>query len=156
MRCCPWYAIQDTAWYSVLPQIFGGAETANGMVQALVHGRKWLLLGLMGCCGYGGPACHRAATGTGCWQVVCWVFWAAGQRFHDWRAWLVVCRAEQQFGELTVNQFGIGMGGFHRLAVTGHAHCVWHGAPGFFKGDLFVASSVWAVRCCFCCSLPSR
>ena len=44
----PWYAIQDSAWYSVLPQIFGGAETANGLVQALVHGRKWLLLGLMG------------------------------------------------------------------------------------------------------------
>ena len=44
----PWYAIQDTAWYSVLPQILGGPETANGIVQALVHHRKWLLLGLIG------------------------------------------------------------------------------------------------------------
>ena len=28
----PWYAIQDTAWYSVLPQIFAGPETANGLL----------------------------------------------------------------------------------------------------------------------------
>ena len=44
----PWYAIQDTAWYSVLPQVMGGPETANGVVQAMVHGRKWLLVGLIG------------------------------------------------------------------------------------------------------------
>ena len=44
----PWYAIQDTAWYSVLPQIFGGAETASGLVQMLAHGRVWLGLGLLG------------------------------------------------------------------------------------------------------------
>ena len=35
----PWYAIQDTAWYSVLPRIFGGPETANGLLQTVVHGR---------------------------------------------------------------------------------------------------------------------
>ena len=44
----PWYAIQDTAWYSVLPQIFGGPETANGLLQAFVHGRTWLLFGVIG------------------------------------------------------------------------------------------------------------
>ena len=44
----PWYAIQDTAWYSVLPQIFGGTETANGLLQALLYGRVWLALGLAG------------------------------------------------------------------------------------------------------------
>ena len=44
----PWYAIQDTAWYSVLPQILGGPETANGLLQALLHGRLWLGLGLLG------------------------------------------------------------------------------------------------------------
>ena len=44
----PWYAIQDTAWYSVLPQIFAGPETANGLLQTVVHGRVWLGLGLAG------------------------------------------------------------------------------------------------------------
>ena len=44
----PWYAIQDTAWYYALPQILGGAETANAIVQILAHGRSWLLLGLLG------------------------------------------------------------------------------------------------------------
>ena len=44
----PWYAIQDTAWYSVLPRILGGTETANGLWQALLYGRVWLALGLAG------------------------------------------------------------------------------------------------------------
>ena len=30
----PWYAQQDSAWYLVLPQVTGGADTANGLVQA--------------------------------------------------------------------------------------------------------------------------
>ena len=46
----PWYAIQDTAWYTVMGQIFGGAETASGMVQILAHGRIWLAVGLAGLC----------------------------------------------------------------------------------------------------------
>ena len=44
----PWYAIQDTAWYSVLPNVFGGTETANGLLQAIVHRRIWLVFGLIG------------------------------------------------------------------------------------------------------------
>ena len=44
----PWYAIQDTAWYSVLAQVWSGAETANGLVQAWANGRSWLLIGLLG------------------------------------------------------------------------------------------------------------
>jgi iron(III) transport system permease protein len=74
----PWYAIQDTAWYSVLTQIFGGAETGNGLVQVLVHGRVWLSLGLIGlglaAVGLLVPAGRSKATG--CWPVACWVFWA--------------------------------------------------------------------------------
>ena len=32
----PWYAIQDTAWYSVLPQVFGGPGTTdNGTVSTV-------------------------------------------------------------------------------------------------------------------------
>jgi len=44
----PWYAVQDGAWYSVLPQVLGGTQTASGLVQAVIHGRKWLLIGMAG------------------------------------------------------------------------------------------------------------
>ncbi|RZL86339.1 MAG: hypothetical protein EOP76_20385, partial [Variovorax sp.] len=30
----PWYAIQDTSWYQAIPQVFGSAEGANGIMQA--------------------------------------------------------------------------------------------------------------------------
>ncbi|MDP3135355.1 MAG: iron ABC transporter permease, partial [Burkholderiaceae bacterium] len=44
----PWYAMQDGAWYQALPGVLGGADTANGLVQAVIHKRKWLLIGLAG------------------------------------------------------------------------------------------------------------
>ena len=50
----PWYAIQDAGWWMAVPRVFGGPETANGAVQALVHRRTWLLLGLAGL-GVAGP-----------------------------------------------------------------------------------------------------
>ena len=43
----PWYAVPDASWWQALPQLTGGADNA-GIAQALVHGRKWLLIGLMG------------------------------------------------------------------------------------------------------------
>ena len=44
----PWYAIQDTAWYEVIPQVFGEGEAANGVMQAAFQGRSWLFIGLIG------------------------------------------------------------------------------------------------------------
>src|SRR5690349_9362042 len=44
----PWYAIQDTSWWEALPQVFGPAEGANGVMQALLQGRSWLWIGLIG------------------------------------------------------------------------------------------------------------
>ena len=44
----PWYAIQDTAWYEVLTQVFAGTDTANGLIQAFSHDRPWLLAGAAG------------------------------------------------------------------------------------------------------------
>ena len=43
----PWYAVPGASWWQALPQLGGGADGA-GIAQALVHGRKWLLLGLVG------------------------------------------------------------------------------------------------------------
>ena len=44
----PWYFQQDMGLIKALPGVFGGRETASGLVQALQHGKPWLWLGLLG------------------------------------------------------------------------------------------------------------
>lgn len=146
----PWYAIQDTTWYSVLPQIMGGPETANGVVQALVHGRQWLLLGLVGLL--------IAATGL----VV-----PAGKTQSNWflvggltgfvgllsSGFLIGAKGwsfgflNTQFGALSSNQFGIGGGAFCALLALLMMVAFGVARRGYFKGDLFIASAV--VGCSF-------
>ena len=46
------------------------------------------------------------------------------------------------FGELTLNQFGLGMGGFLTLSSLVLLLAFGVARRGFFKGDLFVAASV--------------
>ena len=141
----PWYAIQDTAWYSVLPQIFGGPETANGIVQALVHGRKWLLVGMMGlvlaAVGLGMPAGKQqggvfiAGGALGAVGLVAsgFLIGAKGWSFEVFNA---------QLGELALNQFGIGIGAFVVLLALLMITAFGIARRGYFKGDLFVASAV--------------
>ncbi|MDD2811536.1 MAG: iron ABC transporter permease, partial [Rhodoferax sp.] len=141
----PWYAIQDTAWYSVFLQIFDGAETANGLLQALVHGRVWLLLGVAGLAlaavglwvppgkaqshwllaggllGFGGLLLSGFAIGARGWSF-------------DW--------LNTQFGELATRQFGIGIGAFVVLLSLVMITAFGIARRGYFKGDLFIASAV--------------
>ena len=44
----PWYFLQSRSLLSALPGLFGGEDTANGLVHAAVHGRLWLWSGLAG------------------------------------------------------------------------------------------------------------
>ena len=44
----PWYFQQDMGLIKALPGVFGGAETASGLVQALRYGKPWLWIGLLG------------------------------------------------------------------------------------------------------------
>jgi len=141
----PWYAIQDTAWYSVLPQIMDGAETANGFVQAFANGRIWLLLGLLGlgiaAIGLAVPAGRPQSkwflagglTGfvglLGCGFLI----GATGWSFESFNT---------AFGELAVNQFGMGAGGFVALMALLMISAFGLARLGYFKGDLFVASAV--------------
>lgn len=141
----PWYAIQDTAWYSVLPQIFAGPDTANGLVQTVVHGRIWLGLGLVG---------------LGLCAVSLWL--PAGRSQSGWllgggllgfvgllasgfmigaRGWSFAA-LNTQFGELAVNQYGIGMGAFIALLALVMLTAFGLARRGYFKGDMFIASSV--------------
>ena len=145
----PWYAIQDTAWYRVLPQLFGDAENANGLVQAFVHGRSWLLLGLLGL----GLAAAGLALSPGRGQGRCLlgggVLGLAGLigcgLAIGARGWSYAFLNES-FGELAVNQFGMGMGAFVVLLALVVLAAFGLARMGYFRGDLFVASGV---VCCF-------
>ena len=145
----PWYAIQDTAWYYALPQILGGAETANAIVQILAHGRSWLLLGLLGlglaAVGFFAPPGRTQSF----WLLsgglggllglgICgFVIGARGWSFDF---------LNTAFGELSVNQFGMGVGAFVALLALTVIFAFGLARRGYFRGDLFVAA---AVTTCF-------
>jgi len=116
----PWYAIQDTAWYAVLPQVFGGPETANGLVQALVHGRKWLLLGLAGLVIAAVGVALPPGRQQGRWLLAGGLLGSLGLAVSGFaigaKGWAFDA-LNSRFGELAVQQFGIGAGGAFALAV---------------------------------------
>jgi iron(III) transport system permease protein len=141
----PWYAIQDTAWYSVLPQVMGGAETANGMVQAVVHGRKWLLLGLIGLVIASAGLSLPAGKAQGNWLLAGGVVGFAGLAASGFligsKGWSFEL-FNAQFGELAKNQFGMGIGAFVALLSLVMMTAFGLARRGYFKGDLFIASAV--------------
>ena len=111
----PWYAIQDTAWYSVLPKILGGPETASGIVQALVHGRKWLLVGLIGLVMAAVGLSMPAGRAQGNWFMAGGLVGFLGLLVSAFaigsKGWSFTF-LNAQFGDLPINQFGIGIGAF--------------------------------------------
>ena len=141
----PWYAIQDTAWYSVLPQIMGGPETANGMVQAMVHGRKWLLLGLIGLVLAAVGLSVPAGKAQGNWFLAGGLVGFVGLLSFGFligaKGWSFEF-FNSQFGEISHNQFGIGMGAFVALLALTMVTAFGMARKGYFKGDLFIAPAV--------------
>jgi iron(III) transport system permease protein len=141
----PWYAIQDTAWYSVLPQILGGPETANGLLQALLHGRPWLGAGLLGLAiaaiglgvapgkVQGGWLLAGGLTGFMGLLVSGFLIGAKGWSFE---------LLNTRWGELAGRQFGIGSGAFLALLSLLMIAAFGLARRGYFKGDLFIASAV--------------
>ena len=141
----PWYAIQDTAWYSVLPQIFGGTETANGLLQALLYDRIWLALGLAGLGIAAVGLVVPPGKSQGSWLLAGGLLGFLGLLLSGFmigaKGWSFgVLNA--QFGELAVNQFGIGIGAFMALLALVMLSAFGVARRGFFKGDLFIASAV--------------
>ncbi|MDB5827325.1 MAG: iron transporter permease, partial [Variovorax sp.] len=141
----PWYAIQDTSWYEALPRVFGGDEAANGVLQAARQGRVWLFAGVAGLvlCAIG--ALLPAGRAQGRWLLAGGLIGAVGISLagfligaRGWSAgWL-----NSAFGELAVNQFGIGAGGFVALLALILLAAFGLARLGFFKGDLFVSGAV--------------
>jgi iron(III) transport system permease protein len=141
----PWYAIQDTAWYEAIPQVFGEAEGANGVMQAVLQNRSWLYIGLIGLavCALGGFLRPGRAQGR-----LLFVGGAVGAIGLALSGFLIGARGwsfaalNTYLGELPVNQFGIGAGGFIALAALILLAAFGVARLGFFKGDLFVSASV--------------
>lgn len=141
----PWYAIQDTAWYSVLPQVFGGTETANGLLQALQYGRVWLALGLAGLGLAGVALLVPPGRPQSNWLLSGGLLGFLGLLLSGFaigsKGWSFAV-LNTQFGELAVNQFGIGIGAFIALLALVMLTAFGVARRGFFKGDLFIASAV--------------
>ena len=141
----PWYAIQDTAWYSVLPQIMGGPETANGLLQALQHGRSWLLLGLLGLLLAAIGMALPAGRVQGGWLLAGGFTGFMGLLLSGFligtKGWSFDL-LNTLWGELAGRQFGIGSGAFLALLSLLMIAAFGLARRGYFKGDLFIASAV--------------
>jgi iron(III) transport system permease protein len=141
----PWYAIQDTAWYSVLPQILGGPETASGLVQALAHGRTWLLAGLAGLALAAMGLAVPPGKAQGPWFLAGGLVGFAGLVASGFligaKGWSFEA-FNTSFGALAVKQFGMGIGAFMALLSLVMITAFGVARRGFFKGDLFIASAV--------------
>lgn len=143
----PWYAIQDTSWYEALPRIFGGEDAANGVLQASQQGRVWLFAGVAGLVVCAVGALLPAGRAQGRWLLAGGLIGAVGISLAGFligaRGWSAAWLSHA-FGELTLNQFGIGAGGFVVLTALILLAAFGLARLGFFKGDLFVSGAVIA------------
>ncbi|MDP9967548.1 iron(III) transport system permease protein [Variovorax beijingensis] len=141
----PWYAIQDATWYEAVPQVFGRAEGANGLMQAATQGRGWLFIGLAGLAMCAIGAWLRAGRAQGRWLLAGGAIGAFGLAIAGFaigaRGWSFEA-LNALFGELAINQFGIGAGGFVALTALTMLAAFGIARLGLFKGDLFVAAAV--------------
>ena len=141
----PWYAIQDTSWLHALPGIFSEGEAANGLRQALGQGRTWLLVGVLGLGLATVGALQRPGRAQGRWLLAGGGLGAAGLALAGFtigaRGWSVAA-LNGAFGELAINQFGIGAGGFVAVAALIVLAAFGLARLGFFRGDLFVSAAV--------------
>ena len=141
----PWYFLADKSLLDALPSVFGGADTASGVVQMLRHGKPWLAFAVIGLLAGGIGCALPAGRGQGRWLTLGGGIGAVGLLASGFAIgakgwsfdWLTA-----SFGALSLSQFGIGLGG----ALTLVALLMLLGAGiarlGGFRGDVFVASSV--------------
>ena len=141
----PWYFLSDKTLLQAMPGVFGESDTAGGLWQVLRHGKPWLAVALVGLLlsafGWRLPAGRMqgrllaAGGGIGVVGLLAsgFAIGAKGWAFE----WL-----NASVGALASGQFGIGLGG----ALTLLALLMLLGAGiarlGYFRGDVFVASSV--------------
>ena len=141
----PWYFPQDQGLWSAMPGVFGGADTASAVVQALRHGRPWLWSGLAGLAiaalAWLIPAGRRQGAVLALGALTGLVGLLSSGFAIGARGWSFQS-LQSLFGALPAGQPGVGIGG----AVLLLALLMLLGAGvarlGYFRGDLFVAGAV--------------
>lgn len=143
----PWYALQDANGLLALHQAWGEQPAANGLLQATAFGRPWLLAGLaalLACAVAGAMAPGRRqgavllAGGLGGAAALLASGFAIGAKGWSFEA------LNAAFGELAVQQFGMGWGAAVALVALVVLGAFGVARRGFFRGDLFVAAAVLA------------
>ena len=141
----PWYYPQNLTLLKSLPGIFGGPDTASGVLQALQHHKPWLWVGLLGLAVAGGgwslPAGRAqgwllvggGALGLGGLLASGFAIGAQGWSFES---------LGRLFGDLASGQFGIGVGGALVLLALLMLMGAGIARLGYFRGDIFVAGAV--------------
>jgi iron(III) transport system permease protein len=141
----PWYYPQNLTLLKSLPGIFGGPDTASGVLQALQHHKPWLWVGLLGLAVAGGgwalPAGRPqgwllvggGALGLGGLLASGFAIGAQGWSFES---------LGRLFGDLASGQFGIGVGGALVLLALLMLMGAGIARLGYFRGDIFVAGAV--------------
>ena len=142
----PWYALPDSIFSLAWLRHYASAESAPAVLQALLHGRVWLLsVGavLAAAAALLAPRLSRPvrawgllAAGAGGFAILAAQGFAIGP--HGW-AFESLTRT---FGPLSATQYGIGWGA--SLVATSFAMLFALGLAerGYFNGDAFVAGSV--------------
>ncbi len=141
----PWYYPQNLTLLRSMGGVFGGSETASGLVQASTHGKPWLWSGLIGLTLVAVAWCLPPGRGQGLWLVAgaglglmgllasAFSIGAQGWSFE----WLGAA-----FGALPAGQFGIGLGGASVLLALLMLLGAGVARLGYFRGDFFVAGAV--------------
>jgi iron(III) transport system permease protein len=142
----PWYAVQDANGLLKVLQVFGSEQTGNGLRQAFVHGRPWLVVGLAGLvlCAVGAAA--PPGRRQGAWLLAGGALGALGLLATGFtigmRGWSFEL-LQAAFGDVG-KQPGMGWGGFLVLASLTVLAAFGLARRGYFRGDLFVAAAVVA------------
>ncbi len=141
----PWYLSADKTLRQSLPGVFGGADTASAIVQALAHGKPWLwsVIAGLGLCAFG--VAQPGGRRQGAWLIAGAAIGLVGLLGAGFaigaRGWAFEA-LNTSFGELSNGQFGLGLGGVLALASLLMLLGFGLARRGFFRGDLFIACAV--------------
>jgi iron(III) transport system permease protein len=141
----PWYYPQNLTLLQSLPGVFGGADTASGLLQAALHHKPWLWVGLAGLllaavawALKAGPAQGRLLVlGSGAGLVG-----LLGSGFAIGIQGWAFDSLGQLFGDLSSGQFGMGIGAAGVLLALLMLLGAGIARLGYFRGDIFVAGAV--------------